>query len=315
MYGQHALKLLDLTTMPLQCSCRICIGLACLGLVVIRCWWLWWCRGLQEDDKSLHKCQQDEKKFDRLTAPLVDSERPTGFCSSITVGSMLPFKTSIMKGSVVELLARRGRLEILVQNPLDGQELYWHNTRTVPKPYKGPREIRFEQDFSPHHDVKLALTSWAHGAFDVLHPSPGSRLEHSSPRSGWDAQQVKVAGEAAPSVVQQQLQQAVVQHVQHMLQQQVNEVQQLVLQHLVQQPGPVLQPDLAQPGQLALVSMQQAEEQAAQQQQQQQQAWPGRQAGGSSSAAAAAASAGAAPSPASPASEESTSSRDGQLLS
>lgn len=52
----------------------------------------------------------------------------------------------------------RGRLEILVQNPPDGQELYWHNTRTVPKPYKGPREVRFEQDFSPDHDVKLALT-------------------------------------------------------------------------------------------------------------------------------------------------------------
>lgn len=52
----------------------------------------------------------------------------------------------------------RGRLEILVQNPPDGQELYWHNTRTVPKPYKGPREVRFEQDFSPDHDIKLALT-------------------------------------------------------------------------------------------------------------------------------------------------------------
>jgi hypothetical protein len=52
----------------------------------------------------------------------------------------------------------RGRLEILVQNPRDGQELYWHNTRTVPKPYRGPREVRFEHDFSPDHDIKLALT-------------------------------------------------------------------------------------------------------------------------------------------------------------
>jgi len=154
------------------------------------------------------------------------------------------------------------------RNPLDGQELYWHNTRTVPKPYKGPREIRFEQDFSPHHDVKLALTSWAHGAFDVLHLSPGSRLQHSSPRCGWDAQQVKVAGGGTPAAVQhQQLQQAVVQHVQHMLQQQVNEVQQLVLQHLVQQPVPVQQPDLVQPGQLALGPLQQAAEQTPQQQQ------------------------------------------------
>jgi hypothetical protein len=141
---------------------------------------------LQDDDKSLHKCHQEEKKFDRLRGPLLDAERPTGFCSSITVGSMLPFKTAIMKGSVVELLARRGRLEILVQNPPDGQELYWHNTRTVPKPYKGPREVRFEQDFSPHHDVKLALTSWAHGAFDVLHPAPGSRLLGKSMQRAWE---------------------------------------------------------------------------------------------------------------------------------
>ncbi|KAF6264674.1 hypothetical protein COO60DRAFT_76306 [Scenedesmus sp. NREL 46B-D3] len=139
-----------------------------------------------DDDKSLHKCHQEEKKFERLRGPLLDAERPTGFCSSITVGSMLPFKTAIMKGSVVELLARRGRLEILVQNPPDGQELYWHNTRTVPKPYKGPREVRFEQDFSPHHDVKLALTSWAHGAFDVLHPAPGTRLLGQDVQRAWD---------------------------------------------------------------------------------------------------------------------------------
>jgi hypothetical protein len=151
----------------------------------------------QDDDKALHKCQQEERKFDRLSGTLADEQRPTGFCSSITVGSMLPFKTAIMKGSIVELLARRwvvglvallggaaacgacgwptlntllcpcavavwrccrGRLEILVQNPPDGQELYWHNTRTIPKPYKGPQEVRFEQDFPPDHDIKLALT-------------------------------------------------------------------------------------------------------------------------------------------------------------
>lgn len=63
----------------------------------------------QEDDKALHKCQQDKGKFERLkgNSTLLDEQRPTGFCSSITVGSLLPFKTAIMKGSVVELLARR----------------------------------------------------------------------------------------------------------------------------------------------------------------------------------------------------------------
>lgn len=138
-----------------------------------------------EDDKALHKCLQEEKKFERVTQPLRDEERPTGFCSSITVGSMLPFKTAIMRGSVVELLARRGRLEVLVHNPPDGQELYWHNTRTVPKPYKGPAEVRFELDFSPHHHVRLALTSWAHGAFDVLHPAPHSRLLGRELQGAW----------------------------------------------------------------------------------------------------------------------------------
>eukprot|EP00879_Flechtneria_rotunda_P007402 GHRR01007764.1.p1 GENE.GHRR01007764.1~~GHRR01007764.1.p1 ORF type:complete len:418 (+),score=144.06 GHRR01007764.1:797-2050(+) len=156
---------------------------------------------MTDDDKSLHKCQQDGKKFDKVNpALLVDVERPTGFCSSITVGSMLPFKTAIMKGSIVELLARRGRLEILVQNPPDGQELYWHNTRTVPKPYKGPREVRFEQDFSPHHDVKLALTSWAHGAFDVLHPAPGSRAAGTLRLpTAWERQQAAVYGSSSSS--------------------------------------------------------------------------------------------------------------------
>lgn len=142
---------------------------------------------LVDDDKALHKCQQEERKFEKLKGKkLPDEQRPTGFCSSITVGSLLPFKTAIMKGSIVELLARRGRLEILVQNPPDGQELYWHNTRTVPKPYKGPREVRFEQDFSPDHDIKLALTSWAHGAFDVLHPAPGSRVMGPQFHQAWD---------------------------------------------------------------------------------------------------------------------------------
>jgi hypothetical protein len=63
---------------------------------------------VQEEDKALHKCQQEERKFERLSGgSLPDEQRPTGFCSSITVGSLLPFKTAIMKGSIVELLARR----------------------------------------------------------------------------------------------------------------------------------------------------------------------------------------------------------------
>jgi hypothetical protein len=66
------------------------------------------CALLQDDDKALHKCQQDQAKFELLRGDrLLDEQRPTGFCSAITVGSLLPFKTAIMKGSMVELLARR----------------------------------------------------------------------------------------------------------------------------------------------------------------------------------------------------------------
>lgn len=79
------------------------------------------------------------------------------------------------QGSVVEVLARRGRVEFLVCNPQDGQELHWQHTRTVPKPYKGPLQIRSEQDFPADFDVRLAITCWARGAFDVLHSLPPER--------------------------------------------------------------------------------------------------------------------------------------------
>uniref|UniRef100_A0A383WHN9 Uncharacterized protein n=1 Tax=Tetradesmus obliquus TaxID=3088 RepID=A0A383WHN9_TETOB len=266
-----------------------------------------------DDDKSLHKCHQEEKKFERLRGKLADAERPTGFCSSITVGSMLPFKTAIMKGSVVELLARRGRLEILVQNPPDGQELYWHNTRTVPKPYKGPREVRFEQDFSPNHDVKLALTSWAHGAFDVLHPAPGSRLLGQDMQRAWDrpvqpwsnsggssseedeeggdggrARRASRAQQGSPLQLQEQQQNAAVEQVDDVVvadgaqqaaaqqQQQQARQQQLrqqLLQRLMQQQSAAQQQQQAEAGSSSA---------AAAQQQQQQQA----EAGSSSAAAA-----------------------------
>lgn len=113
--------------------------------------------------KSLHKCRHpDGSEF----------RENVGFSSAITVGSLLPFKVPLMKGSVVEVLAARGRFEFLVLNPPDAQELFWsgagHHARTVPKPYKGPQRFAMEQSFDPEQDVRLALTCWAQGAFDVL---------------------------------------------------------------------------------------------------------------------------------------------------
>jgi hypothetical protein len=58
---------------------------------------------------------------------------------------MLPIKLPLMRGSVVEILASKGRLRYIVTNPPNGMEMTWHNTITVPKPYKGPLEFHFEQ--------------------------------------------------------------------------------------------------------------------------------------------------------------------------
>ena len=65
-----------------------------------------------------------------------EGDRPSGFCSAITVGSLLSTKLPLMKGSIIEILARKDRLEFIVTNPADGLEMTWQNSVTVPKPYK-----------------------------------------------------------------------------------------------------------------------------------------------------------------------------------
>jgi len=117
--------------------------------------------------KALHKCKHPDG---------AEFRENVGFSSAITVGSMLPFKVPLMKGSVVEVLTTRGRFEFLVINPPDAQELFWqgagHHARTVPKPYKGPQRFSMEQHFDATQHVRLALTCWAQGVFDVLEPAP-----------------------------------------------------------------------------------------------------------------------------------------------
>jgi hypothetical protein len=114
---------------------------------------------LQDQPKALHKCFECEA-----------GARPSGFCSAITVGSLLPVKLPLMRGSVVEILLCRSRLFFIVTNPPNGTEMTWHNAVTVPKPYKGPREFRFETDLdSGDVPMKLAVTCWARAQFDVLH--------------------------------------------------------------------------------------------------------------------------------------------------
>jgi hypothetical protein len=41
-----------------------------------------------------------------------------------------------MKGSDIEVLASRTRLEFIVIQPADGMEMTWINSVTVPKPYR-----------------------------------------------------------------------------------------------------------------------------------------------------------------------------------
>ncbi len=77
----------------------------------------------QDDPKALHKCKE------------AHGERPTGFFSSITVGSFLPVRVPVMKGSDIEVLVSAGRLECIVNQPSNGLEMTWVNSATVPKPY------------------------------------------------------------------------------------------------------------------------------------------------------------------------------------
>jgi len=118
---------------------------------------------LQEKGKSMHKCEE---------CPCGD--RSAGFASSITVGSTLPIKVPLMRGSVIEILAMKHRLEFMISNPQGGMEMVWHNTHTVPKAYKGPSEMHFDHPLQSTKPLKLAATCWARASVDVLHvPGPG----------------------------------------------------------------------------------------------------------------------------------------------
>eukprot|EP00798_Chlamydomonas_sp_ICE-L_P000457 gene457-1862_t len=55
--------------------------------------------------------------------------------SAITVGSMLPLKLPLMKGSIIEVLATKAKLEFIISNPPDGVEMTWQNSTTLPRPY------------------------------------------------------------------------------------------------------------------------------------------------------------------------------------
>lgn len=121
---------------------------------------------LQLSSTSLHKC---------VSLPSDLRARCTGFCSQITAGSLLPLKAPIMRGTVLDIVARRGRLDIVLLYPEDAKEISWHNGQPVQSPYRGPQEIRLEQQFSSDFDVCLAMTAWAKAHVEVLHTGTGSK--------------------------------------------------------------------------------------------------------------------------------------------
>ena len=62
--------------------------------------------------------------------------------------------------------------QVILTYPPDAKEISWHNGQPVQHPYRGPSQLRLEQDFGGGHDVRLAATCWAKGHFEVLHSLP-----------------------------------------------------------------------------------------------------------------------------------------------
>jgi hypothetical protein len=119
---------------------------------------------LEPNQNSLHKT--DAVKGNR-------AQRCTGFCSQITAGSHLPVKVPVVRGTMVDLVASRGLVQIVLFYPNDAQEIKWNRDgHPVPAPYQGPRVLRFELEFVDTFDIKLAVTCWAKASFDVIHSSP-----------------------------------------------------------------------------------------------------------------------------------------------
>ncbi|KAG2448198.1 hypothetical protein HYH02_006783 [Chlamydomonas schloesseri] len=113
----------------------------------------------QDIHKALHKC---------LPSP-THNERATGFSSAITVGSLLPARLPMMKGSCVEVLVTPREVAVIVTNPADGAEMVWQNNSTVARPYTGPSELRLALTTNYRSPIKLAVTAWQRACFDVLH--------------------------------------------------------------------------------------------------------------------------------------------------
>ncbi|KAK9823592.1 hypothetical protein WJX72_004081 [[Myrmecia] bisecta] len=122
---------------------------------------------LQKTQTALHKAQSVGGH----------KVRAMGFCSQITAGSSLGFRTHVLRGSVVEIAAMSRRLEVILYNPDEAKEVHWINGQPATRSWRGPNEVRFELEIpSPFH-FKLACTAWAKSGpnevrFELDIPSP-----------------------------------------------------------------------------------------------------------------------------------------------
>lgn len=139
--------------------------------------------GLELGHTTLHKCVS----MLGSTPELCGEPHAVGFCSQITAGSFLPLKVPVMRGTILDVVLRKGHFSVVLQYPEDAKEISWQNGQPVPRPYYGPPQLRFEQDFSTAYDVRLAATAWAKASFEVLHD--GHNLE------AWEEMDDKVSNE------------------------------------------------------------------------------------------------------------------------
>mmetsp|Transcript_21 Transcript_21/g.46 ORF Transcript_21/g.46 Transcript_21/m.46 type:complete len:388 (-) Transcript_21:144-1307(-) len=119
--------------------------------------------GQQDTDTSLHKANKEE---------LSDGSRAVGFASEYTYGSELSHRAPIFRGSVVDIVARQGRVDYRIWHPDDAKMLCQGDGCSFMAPYMGPKLMEVSQTFPGHYPVKLACTLWARCRMRVLQPLP-----------------------------------------------------------------------------------------------------------------------------------------------
>lgn len=89
-------------------------------------------------------------------------------------------------------------MQVVLAYPDDAKEISWQNGQPVHRPYRGPSQLRFEQDFPDDYDIRLAVTSWAKAHFEVLHSGYG--VDPAWAADAAAVESVEVAAEAAAGV-------------------------------------------------------------------------------------------------------------------